>query len=83
MAYSDSRWDEVEAGRVYPKHTPAVPVSVLAEVEAEAAAEVRERLNVRATFERNRARRDARLVKPAAYKNLNASNGSGPSGVVR
>jgi hypothetical protein len=61
----------------------ALDATLAREVEAEVAAEVRARLDTRAAFERNRARREERLVKPAAYKNINASNGSGPSGVLR
>ncbi len=71
--YSDNRWDFVTAGRTYPKPADSITEAV--------AREVRERLNVAHAFERNRRRRPAEpLVKPAAYKALNESNGSGPSG---
>lgn len=72
MAYSDNRWHEATAGRAYPKAEKSVE------------AEVRERLSLRAHFDRNRRswRADSvPLVKPAGYKNLNGANGSGPSGV--
>lgn len=76
MAYSDSRWDEVTAGRVYPKPVDAREAAI---------AEVRATLCARAHFERNRRAAEALthepLVKPAAYKNLSSANGSGPSAV--
>lgn len=72
MAYSDFRdYVPSEVGRVYPK--PAKTVE----------AEVRERLDAREHFNRNRRawRADSvPLVKPAAYKARNEANGSGPSG---
>jgi hypothetical protein len=75
MAYSDNRWHEATTGRVYTKPYLA-DGAVLA------------RLDVREAWNRNRRKAralglltDEPLVKPAAYKNLNASNGSGPSGV--
>ena len=86
MAISDNRWNEATAGRVYPvtveAEEPIVERSFLTLAE-----EVRDRLNLRFAWDRNRARTgtakgtrfDERLVKPAAYKSLNATPASGPA----
>jgi hypothetical protein len=82
--YSDNRWHEATAGRVYPKVRVEAEPPVVEESFLALADEVRAKLDPRAAFERNARRRPAEpLVKPAAYKALNESNGSGPSGVSR